>query len=236
MIILVKLILAHLLGDFFLQPASWVEQKERLKAKSPKLYIHAGIHGILILILLWDRDYILLALVVTLLHFLIDLTKLHFQNQKTKTQWFVGDQLLHLGSILIIWHILFQPDITLLSLIHNINLLTIGTGILFLTLPASIILSQLLRQWSESIADDSGQSLQNAGKYIGILERLFVFVFVLTGHWESVGFLIAAKSVFRFGDLKESKERKLTEYILIGTLMSFGIAILVGIIAARFYR
>jgi hypothetical protein len=42
----------------------------------------------------------------------------------------------------------------------------------------------------------------------GYLERLFVFVFILTDHWEGVGFLIAAKSVFRFGDLKESKDRK----------------------------
>ncbi|WP_332910802.1 hypothetical protein [Algoriphagus boritolerans] len=74
-----------------------------------------------------------------------------------------------------------------------------------------------------------GASLQNAGKYIGILERLFVFVFVITGKWEAIGFLLAAKSVFRFGDLRKSKDRKLTEYILIGTLISFGISILSGI-------
>jgi hypothetical protein len=59
---------------------------------------------------------------------------------------------------------------------------------------------------------------------------MFVFAFVVTGNWEAIGFLLAAKSVFRFGDLKESKDRKLTEYVLIGTLISFGIAILVGVI------
>jgi hypothetical protein len=53
---------------------------------------------------------------------------------------------------------------------------------------------------------------------------------VILGRWEAIGFLLAAKSVFRFGDLKESKDRKLTEYILIGTLLSFGVAILIGII------
>jgi hypothetical protein len=62
------------------------------------------------------------------------------------------------------------------------------------------------------------------------LERLFVFLFVVTGHWEGIGFLLAAKSVFRFGDLKESKDRKLTEYILIGTLLSFGFATATGMI------
>jgi hypothetical protein len=47
-------------------------------------------------------------------------------------------------------------------------------------------------------------------------------------------FLLAAKSIFRFGDLKKVKDRKLTEYVLIGTLLSFGIAILVGLIALQF--
>ena len=71
-------------------------------------------------------------------------------------------------------------------------------------------------------------SLQSAGKYIGILERLLVFVFMIHNEWQAVGFLIAAKSVFRFGNLQEARDRKLTEYILIGTLLSFGIAILTG--------
>src|SRR5699024_1678830 len=59
--------------------------------------------------------------------------------------------------------------------------------------------------------------------YIGMLERVFIFVFIITGNWEGIGFLLAAKSIFRFGDLKDSKDRNLTEYILIGTLLSFGI-------------
>ncbi|MFW5760036.1 MAG: hypothetical protein ACOCXH_03530 [Cyclobacteriaceae bacterium] len=41
--------------------------------------------------------------------------------------------------------------------------------------------------------------------------------------------MIAAKSVFRFGDLKEAGQRKRTEYILIGTLISFTLSILFGI-------
>lgn len=66
-----------------------------------------------------------------------------------------------------------------------------------------------------------------------MLERLFVFIFVITSNWEGIGFLLAAKSVFRFGDLKESKDRKLTEYILIGTLLSFGIAIATGMLVLK---
>ena len=52
---------------------------------------------------------------------------------------------------------------------------------------------------------------------------------MVTKHWEAIGFLLAAKSVFRFGELKDAKDRKLTEYILIGTFLSFGIAIIVSL-------
>src|SRR5690606_12358123 len=70
--------------------------------------------------------------------------------------------------------------------------------------------------------------IKEAGKYIGMLERLFIFIFIITSFWEGVGFLLAAKSIFRFGDLKENKELKLTEYILIGTLISFGMAVVIA--------
>ena len=93
-----------------------------------------------------------------------------------------------------------------------------------------------MSSWSKSLEDNNDESLSNAGKYIGMLERLFVFVFVITGNWEGIGFLLAAKSVFRFGDLKESKDRKLTEYILIGTLLSFGIAIAVGMLVLKLIK
>jgi hypothetical protein len=65
-----------------------------------------------------------------------------------------------------------------------------------------------------------GQGLAKGGMVIGQLERGLIFLFVLIGQPGAVGFLIAAKSVFRFGEL--TKSRKEAEYILIGTLMSFG--------------
>ena len=88
----------------------------------------------------------------------------------------------------------------------------------------------IFSKWNITKLTKNNESLKDAGKYIGVLERLLVFIFILAGHWEAVGFLITAKSVFRFGDLTASKERKLTEYILIGTLISFGIAVTVSLI------
>ena len=107
------------------------------------------------------------------------------------------------------------------------------TALVLLTKPTSIIIKTIISIWTpESKIDKSDDSLQNAGNYIGILERLFVFYFVISGHYEAVGFLLAAKSIFRFGDLKEAKDRKLTEYVLIGTLLSFGIAFLIGLLTS----
>lgn len=230
MLILIKLILAHLIGDFLLQPTAWVKEKEKLKATSPKLYLHVLIHGALVLLLLWDLSLWPIILAITIAHVLIDLIKLYAQKPKTKTTWFIADQAMHLLSILIVWAVFTEVYVDWQLVFQDPFLLGLITIVLFLTQPTSIILSNLLKKWSDSIPSQPDQSLQDAGKYIGILERLFVFSFIATGHWEAVGFLLAAKSVFRFGDLRKSKERKLTEYILIGTLLSFGTAMLSGLI------
>jgi len=87
----------------------------------------------------------------------------------------------------------------------------------------------LMGKW-ELEEDNTEKSLSQAGKYIGILERLFVFTFIVLNQWAAIGLLITAKSVFRFGDLSKAKDRKLTEYVLIGTLLSFGIAISTGLL------
>lgn len=230
MLLLIKLILAHLIGDFLLQPTSWIKEKERRKITSPKLYLHVLIHSGLVILLLWDLSAWPIVVLIAVTHWTIDLIKLYAQKPKTRTQWFIGDQLLHLLSIVLIWLLFTEVILDWKVLFQDPKILGAITLVLFLTQPTSIILANVLKKWSEDIPSQSDQSLQNAGKYIGILERLFVFIFIVTNHWEAVGFLIAAKSVFRFGDLRKSKERKLTEYILIGTLLSFGIALGCGLI------
>lgn len=226
--ILVKLILAHLIGDFFLQPTSWVKEKEKKKLKSPKLYLHVLIHIALLFLILWDVSKWPLILIIGLSHFIIDALKLTLQKKKTKRLLFFLDQLFHLLVIIAVYWIFVAKDINI-NIFTEQNLLLL-TCVLFLTFPVSIIMKTIFLKWDISKFTEGNESLKDAGKYIGILERILVFVFVILDHWEAVGFLITAKSVFRFGDLKESKERKLTEYILIGTLISFGIAILIGLL------
>jgi uncharacterized membrane protein YidH (DUF202 family) len=51
----------------------------------------------------------------------------------------------------------------------------------------------------------------------------------------ALGFLMAAKSILRFTDKDEMTQKK-TEYVLVGTLMSFASAAIVGVIIAACLR
>ena len=228
-VIILKLILAHIIGDFFLQPQKWVKNKEKKKLKSKWLYIHIGIHIALMFLLVWDFSYWVLILLIGASHFIIDALKLLLQKRKTKRFYFFADQFLHLAAIFLL-SVSFYYDDILPSLSISASALFLIICLVFLTQPTSIIMKIIFTKWNISKYTEDNESLKDAGKYIGILERLLVFIFIIMGHWEAVGFLITAKSVFRFGDLTSTKERKLTEYILIGTLISFGIAIVVSLL------
>lgn len=226
MILLFKILLAHLMGDFLLQPTSWVKNKEKRKIKSKFLYFHFLVHTLLLMLLVFRIDFIPYAILLGVIHILIDLLKLYLQSEVTKRIWFLIDQILHIFSMLFLI-ILYDKII-----INNYSLVPqfwpILTALLFLTVPASITIKNLISIWTPN-TNDTKQDLENAGTYIGILERLFIFLFILIGQFSAIGFLLAAKSIFRFGDLTKSKDRKLTEYVLIGTLLSFGIAIVTGL-------
>jgi hypothetical protein len=228
--IFTKLILAHLFGDFILQPNSWVAEKESKKLKSKYLYLHVLIHTVLSFIFLWNLQLWWVAVLVGITHFIIDAAKLSFQTIKNKKGWFFIDQVLH---ILVIAGLSFYFNEFNFEFLKDQEILKILMTALFLTTPASIFIKILLSSWTpvpETVSNIQTESLSSAGKYIGILERLLVFTFILVNHWEGVGFMVAAKSVFRFSDLAQAKQRKLTEYVLIGTLLSFGLAVLTGIL------
>lgn len=231
--ILIKLILAHLLGDFVFQSDAWVKAKEKNKIKAWQLYVHALIHFTLINLLVWQTAFIKWALLLTIVHFATDTVKMYLQKVNTKRQWFFMDQIFHAIAIVLVWYWSQSISINPVVLNSEKNLLLI-TSVIALTQPVSVIVRHIISRWSPDTSAGHSGSLANAGNYIGILERLFVFTFVVTGNWEAIGFLLAAKSVFRFGDLRESKDRKLTEYVLIGTLLSFGIAVLTGLIYNSF--
>lgn len=224
----IKLILAHVIGDFLFQPYKWVLHKETHKHKSKYLYWHILVHIITLIILLqFNFKYWLAFIIVPISHYVIDVIKLHLKPKMNNRLLFGLDQLAHLIVIALVVKI-YQPYNIDINIFFAPNILLFITSLLCITKVSSIIMKTIISKWDLTEYNKEA-SLTDAGAYIGILERLFVFMFIITNHWEGVGFLIAAKSVFRFGDLSKAKDRKLTEYILIGTLLSFGLAITFGI-------
>lgn len=222
MLLALQLLFAHFLGDFLFQPYSWVKDKERRKLASPKLYFHILVHIGLSFLFMWDFSLWYIPLIVGGTHLMIDAAKLTLQNGKNNRYLFFIDQALHLIVIFVI-ALVWKGSLELIDVPNELWLYLLGAFLV--TNPASISIKTLISVYTPKTEIGEDESLNNAGKYIGILERLLVYVFIITQHWEGVGFLIAAKSIFRFSDLTQSKDRKLTEYILIGTLLSFGIAI-----------
>ncbi|SNR43501.1 Protein of unknown function [Maribacter sedimenticola] len=234
MLIFIKLILAHLIGDFVLQPTKWVVHKESNKVSSKYLYLHVLLHFVLYMLLLWDLALWKMAMVIAIGHLGIDILKLYTDPMfKNKSIPFFIDQGLH---VLLIYICVFYGDLSgrTVLLFQDMDWYLV-TAIVFVTYPAAIIMGKVLEGMANQIETDH-KSLPNAGKYIGMIERLFVLIFIVIGRWEVIGLLIAAKSVFRFNDLKERNNRKLTEYILIGTLVSFGLAILAGLLYMSQYH
>ena len=244
MILLLKLFLAHILGDFALQPSAWIADKEQHKIASRCLYQHAIVHFALLVFIVQDIHFWKYALLIVILHLLTDLLKVYKQPAHNLTgfnnlrqRWFFYDQLLHLATLFLVWYLYATPAIGF-ALWDNAPFIICFTGFVLVTQPASVLIKVVISPWNTSgaatsIPSISGtsttNSLANAGKIIGYIERILTVIMMLNGHWESIGFLIAAKSVLRIGDVRDNRDKNMTEYILVGTLLSFGIAIIVGL-------
>lgn len=225
--ILLRLLFAHIIADFFLQTDKICDMK---KAKpSVGLPIHSLIHAACSYIIVGEWTNLMIPAIIFVSHLTIDWAKIKYMQDGVKG--FLLDQTLHL---IIILALSFSDNtssvpsaLTIASqALTPLNILLL-CGYLLMLKPSSIFLSLLLKQWNVKIKN---QSLPNAGKWIGYLERILILTFVITNNFEGVGFLLAAKSVFRFGDLNKANDIQVTEYVLIGTLTSFAIAIMTGII------
>lgn len=233
LLVLLQLFLAHILTDFVLQPTSWVKHKRRKKAASVYLYIHAFLSGILVLFFLQEWEAWPVALVTAVSHFFIDWWKL--QNKRDTLRIFLLDQFLHLLIIFLLWFYLQENLNGMIMFMregfNSVAFLAVISAYILIIFPIGFIVGKATRRWHEDIVvNDEERGLENAGRYIGIFERILVLTFILTNNFSAIGFLIAAKSILRFNEKGESDARKQTEYVLIGTLMSFAITILTGLL------
>ena len=111
----------------------------------------------------------------------------------------------------------------------SIKLIAVITGFVFCAKPANILIKNIFEAYGIEIpvisnVKDENRDLPNAGKLIGVMERFFVLALILVGQFSAVGLIIAAKSILRF------KDNMKNEYVLVGTMLSFGIATILGIL------
>lgn len=230
-LILLKLLSAHIIADFFLQFDRLCQGKQEKGSNGIIAQaIHALIHALCAYLLLADWSQWLIPVVIFVTHFIIDTVKIRWNGNNTVG--FLVDQLAHVVVIVGLWWGIYAESNTVMESlaisVHNIKFWAVLIGYMLVLKPSSLLIGMFIKGWIPSNMQTFG--MPSAGRWIGYIERILILTFVLTDNIAAVGFLLAAKSIFRFGDLNKAREVKITEYVLLGTLASFSLALLTGFI------
>ncbi|MCE5331248.1 MAG: DUF3307 domain-containing protein [Bacteroidales bacterium] len=224
---------AHILSDFILQSDAGCRDKEIHGIRSVSLYKHILIVFVTAWALSFQLTFWWCALLIAVLHYGIDLLKSYLQRRYANGKYFfLLDQALHVVATIVPVYLFFEMNGDAVSIPHWVpasNILLIIFAVLFNTKPANILIKEVFVFFSIQIpfkTDSDNTDLPNAGKLIGITERFLILLFIYIGQYELIGFLVAAKSILRFKDTDTLK----TEYVLTGTLLSYSIAIISGIL------
>ncbi len=245
--LLLWMLAIHLVADFPLQPLSWVKDKALRRGRSRFLLLHVLLHATLAAWVvagfgllhggLSSADAFVTLLTIGISHYLIDLMKVTWLMRLRAANSFLIDQGLHLAIIFCLWLYLIPDTRTFLHAgwqhINGITFSLVLLAYLLIYMPMGILIGQLLARWTPQMppsAKADHDSLLRAGKQIGYLERTLILTFVLIGQIPAIGFLLAAKSIFRFGDLRQTDDKMRTEYVLLGTLFSFTLTIMLGLL------
>ncbi len=237
--LLIRLFLAHLLADFVFQ-TSWMVNNKRLFSKAMGLHIFLVFLFAVLLTGLWW-----MAVGIAVIHYLIDLLKIYWRQKniafaasgQNKTTFirselfaFLADQGLHVLALVLFW-IWSLGKVNLLWL-NTVNLmLNYEIGLIILAYawviwPLGFILKFATQNLYKKPSPEynTEEEIAEGGRLIGVFERIIILTFVLFQQYGAIGFLITGKSILRLG----SKQQ--TEYVLTGTLMSYALAILTGVI------
>lgn len=228
--VFVRLLLAHVVGDFMFQTDEFCRKKLEKGMCGLHLYMHAFVIFLLSWIAFGNIYYWWLALIIGVIHLLIDSFK-----KKDNIYSFLTDQFAHVICIVIITCIAVNK-LQYVDFCHDYGWLnTICLYALTFLIngkPANILIKHLLKAYSVQSPEEPDGSKESirSGKLIGNLERWLIIVFMLCGQYEAIGFLVAAKSIIRYKDGDTFK----TEYVLAGTLISVFIAVISGLLLSKF--
>ncbi|WP_333684676.1 DUF3307 domain-containing protein [Pontibaca methylaminivorans] len=216
---LTALFFAHVCADFLLQ-TNWIHANKR-RARALLL------HGVIVLVCaqaaLGRVDSVEL-LALALAHVAIDAIKTRLRRPGLAA--FLLDQGAHLATLaaLAFW----SPDLWAGGIWARwpglLPLMALAGGAITALIAGQYAVGLLMRPHASRIRD---QGLRRGGRQIGLLERALVFVLLLADLAAGIGFLVAAKSLLRFGTA--ARDQRSAEYVIIGTLASFGWALLAAL-------
>ena len=228
------LISVHLLADFLFQSSAVLERKRQ---KRKFLFLHCFIYfvvfEILFFILFQSGKAFLLGVIISILHFLINLIKnkleKSFPQRRLQIWIFSINQLIHF-ALLIGMNYIFNLE----NSVSNLYLKLEGyenfkTIILYISVfsiifePASVFIRKLFTSISPKTSPKENLEELKAGNIIGKLERIIIAILLLNNQFGVIGFVLTAKSIARF---KQMENRDFAEKYLIGTLTSFLIVLI----------
>jgi hypothetical protein len=228
-----KIFLAHVLTDFVFQSDSIAENKGEGKILS----IHCLTFFLLSTLLLLPTLSFKVTLVIaalSLFHGAVDYPKHLIEQRAKKDSWlyFVVDQSVHILGIGIAFLILERGYYQRFGHViaeywTNPVIFLIISFFVAIVFGGSFLTGLLCRSFLDTSRLKRKPGIEKAGRYLGILERSLVLTAVLMGKFEFIGFLIAAKSIARYPEIRGGN--RFAEYYLIGTLTSISIALFGGL-------
>lgn len=195
--------------------------------------MHAGIYSVVVFLMAaaWEQGPWLIP-VLFMSHLLIDGLKASLKSRTLLA--FLGDQTAHLAVLAGIFLLLAESPPNLLNVFNDQfwrspRPLVIILGYLLVIWPIGRFMSVITEPFRQQMDGELSRGLEQAGLWIGCLERVFLLTFVIFGYLPGAALLLGLKSLFRFGEIKDPANRKEAEYILIGTLLSFAFGLAVGL-------
>lgn len=239
-----NIVVAHLICDFLFQNDSSCQNKKEKLFKSSALWFHAAI----VFVVTWgavaEWSFGWMAFIIAATHFLIDLGKSFIENKtknnKMPIRMFVADQALHVVVLFVavkIWMQGLGYEWTQIKFINSIpsQWIVIMIALFLSWKPANIFIRLLLKYYEVTQPDQKKYDSDNHGNFksgalIGTLERWIIIFFFVKGVYEPIGFLMAAKSILRFNEVKENEK---SEYVLAGTFLSIVLTLICCLIIVK---
>ncbi|MEN8136742.1 MAG: DUF3307 domain-containing protein [Thermodesulfobacteriota bacterium] len=228
------IITAHLLGDFVLQSNRMIKYKKNFCV----LFSHVSIVTMFSAIFLGLFNWQILSSIL-ILHMMIDAIKINISDDSSSA--FAIDQVVHILILTCLAYIFsdiastgWWPSILDENLLNRYYAtLCLISGVIVAVPAGGFLIGKLTSQFMKELDEKDISGLKKGGRYIGWLERSMVMLLLLIKQPAGIGFLFTAKSILRFGELKDASQRKVAEYIIIGTFLSFGWALLISVITQQ---